>query len=155
MRMIWMAIAFLISTSMLGMSQQNMGQQNKTPATGNFTLTVVVEGVNEQGGNIGVLVFQNDKGWPEDRFAALKDIVVPAHPGTVTVTVPNLPAGTYAVSVAHDVNMNHKLDKNWLGKPKEQWGLSNNPHAVLKAPPFSKCTFQLDSDKQLHIQMQM
>jgi uncharacterized protein (DUF2141 family) len=129
--------------------------QSAPSAAQTYTLTIQVEGVNNQGGNIGVLVFTSDKGWAEDRTTALKDIVVPAHPGTVTVTIPNLPAGNYAVSIAHDVNQNHKLDKNFLGKPKEQWGLSNNPHAVLTAPPFKKCQFALKEDLELHITMQM
>src|SRR5689334_13248178 len=90
------------------------------PAGKTYTLTVHVEGVNNDGGNIGVLVFQNERGWPEERLIALKDEVVPAHPGTVTVTIPGLPAGDYAVSVAHDANKNRKLDKNFLGKPREQ-----------------------------------
>jgi len=42
--------------------------------------------------------------------------------------VHNLPAGEYAVVVLHDENLNKQLDRNWLGKPKEQWGMSNNPH---------------------------
>jgi uncharacterized protein (DUF2141 family) len=60
-----------------------------------YTLTVVVKGVNDKGGNIGVLVFNSEKGWAEDRTAALKDVDVPARPGTVTVTIPDLPAGDY------------------------------------------------------------
>lgn len=48
--------------------------------------------MNKDGGNIGVLIFNSAKGWPEDRFLALKDIVVPAHRGTVTVTVTDLSA---------------------------------------------------------------
>jgi uncharacterized protein (DUF2141 family) len=117
-------------------------------------LTIYVDGVNQQGGNIGVLLFQNDKGWPEDRFAAYKDIVEKAHPGTVVVKIPDLPPGDYAVALVHDVNMNHKVDKNWLGKPTEQWGMSNNPHALIKAPPFSKAKFTLNHDSEIHIQLQ-
>jgi uncharacterized protein (DUF2141 family) len=152
LRSIFLAI-FTLVACLLVVAQTNTA----TPATSGakYTLTVHVEGVNNEDGNIGVLVFQNDKGWPEERLIALKDVVVPAHPGTVTVTVPDLPAGDYAVSVAHDANKNRKLDKNFLGKPKEQWGLSNNPHAVLKAPPFSKCKFTLSKDMELHITMQM
>lgn len=119
-----------------------------------YTLTVVVHGVNEQDGNIGVLVFNSEKGWAEDRTAALKDVVVPAHPGTVTVTIPDLPAGDYGIAVCHDVNKNHKLDKNFLGMPKEQWGLSNNPHATIKAPPFSKSRFTLKENQEIQVQMQ-
>src|SRR5690349_2990547 len=81
------------------------------------TLTIQVENVNKDDGNIGVLVFNSNNGWPEDRFAALKDIVVPAHPGTVTVMIPGLPAGDYAVAIAHDVNKNHRTTK-WI---KTSW----------------------------------
>ena len=129
-------------------------RQAASSASKAFTLTIQVEGVDKDGGNIGVLVFNSTKGWPEDRFAALKDIVVPAHPGAVTVTVPNLQPGEYAVAIAHDVNKNHKVDKNFFGIPKEQWGMSNNPHATLKAPPFDKAKFPLAHDLEIHVRMQ-
>jgi uncharacterized protein (DUF2141 family) len=121
-----------------------------------YTLTIQVEGVNKDAGTVGVLVFSANslKGWPEDRFAALKDIVVPAHPGTVTVTIPDLAPGDYGVALVHDVNQNHKVDKNFLGMPKEQWGMSNNPHATVKAPSFAKAKFTLDGDKEIHVTLQ-
>jgi uncharacterized protein (DUF2141 family) len=128
--------------------------QSPAQSAGAYTLTIQVDGVNKDGGNIGVLVFNNPKGWPEDRTAALKDIVVPAHPGTVTIVVPGLPPGDYAVALLHDVNQNHKLDKNFLGMPKEQWGLSNNPHATIKAPPFKNCVFSVTGSSEIHIKMQ-
>lgn len=128
--------------------------QNAPAAPHTFTLTIQVENVNKDDGNIGVLVFNSTRGWPEDRFAALKDIVVPAHPGTVTVTVPGLPAGDYAVAIAHDVNKNHKVDKNFLGMPKEQWGMSNNPHATVKAPSFNTAKFSLAGNLEIHVRMQ-
>ena len=126
-------------------------QASSTPT---YTLTVVVEGVNNLGGNVGILVFNSQKGWAEDRTAALKDISVPAHEGTNKIEIPNLPAGEYAVSLVHDVNVNHKLDKNFLGMPKEQFGLSNNPHVGLKAPPYSSCIFKLTGNMEIHIKMQ-
>jgi uncharacterized protein (DUF2141 family) len=118
------------------------------------TLTVVVENVNQEGGNIGVLVFNSPKGWPEDRLAALRDVVVPAHPGTVTVTVPDLPDGDYAIAIAHDANRNRKLDKNFLGKPTEQWGMSNNPHATIKAPSFPTARFPVAGNLEIHVKLQ-
>ena len=59
------------------------------------------------------------------------------------------------VSLVHDVNMNHKLDRNWMSKPTEQWGLSNDPHATIKTPSYSSATFKLAGDKTLHVKMQM
>jgi uncharacterized protein (DUF2141 family) len=150
MRVGFIVFALTISFGILGVSQPSAA----APAAG-YTLTVLVDGVNNDDGNIGLLVFNSEKGWAEDRTVALKDIVVPAHPGTVTVAIPDLPAGNYAVAVVHDVNKNHKLDKNFMGKPKEQWGLSNNPHATLSTPGYSKCQFSLQGDKEIHITMQM
>jgi len=129
-------------------------QEKIAGASGGYTLTVVVENINKESGNIGVLVFNSTKGWPEDRFAAFKDVLVPARPGTVNVTIPGLPAGDYALAVLHDANQNHKLDKNLFGKPKEQWGMSNNPHATVKAPPFSAAKFTLTGDMEVHVRMQ-
>jgi uncharacterized protein (DUF2141 family) len=118
------------------------------------TLTVLVEGVNSQGGNIGVLLFNSTKGWPEDIHAAFKDVVVPAHAGMVTVRIEKIPLGTYAIAVGHDVNLNHKVDKNFLGIPKEQWGMSNNPRALVKAPSFSTAQFELRGDAEIRVRMQ-
>jgi uncharacterized protein (DUF2141 family) len=147
--------AAFLSLSIVVVFAISAGSQQSAPhASDLHTLTVVVENVNKDGGNIGVLVFNSTKGWPEDRFAALRDVVVPAHPGIVTVTVPDLPSGDYAVAVAHDVNRNHKVDRNIFGMPKEQWGMSNNPHATLKAPPFSAAKFSLTGDMEVHVRLQ-
>jgi len=118
-----------------------------------YTLTITVVGMDSSEGNLGILIFNNDKGWPEDRQAALKDIAVPAQQGTQSVKVQLLP-GRYAVALIHDVNKNHKLDKNFLGMPKEQWGMSNNPHATIKAPPIEKAMFTLSGDQEVKIQLQ-
>lgn len=126
--------------------------QNSSSQT--YTLTIVVEGMDSTVGNLGVLVFNNEKGWPEDRTAAYKDVSVPAEKGIQTMKIPDLPPGNYAVALIHDVNQNHKLEKNWIGQPKEQWGLSNNPHATIKAPPMSKALFEFKGDKEIHIILQ-
>jgi uncharacterized protein (DUF2141 family) len=149
-------LVFVLVAAVLAVAQKLSTHAAPTPpaAPQTYTLTIHVDGVNQQGGNIGVLVFQNDKGWPEDRFVAYKDIRQPSHPGTVDVVIPGLPPGDYAVALVHDVNLNRKVDKNWFGKPTEQWGMSNNPHATIKAPPFSKAKFTLNRDSEIHIQLQ-
>jgi uncharacterized protein (DUF2141 family) len=120
----------------------------------NAKLTVFVDGVNKTGGNIGVYVFNSEKGWPESSDLCFRRVVVPAHTGTVTVDIPDLPTGKYAIAVGHDSNVNHHVDKNWLGKPTEQWGMSNNPHATVRAPAFSKAAFSLSGNAEIHIKLQ-
>ena len=140
----------LLAVVALGLSSVAEDSAASKPAA---TLTVYVQGVNAKGGNIGVMIFHGSKGWPEDNDAAYRAVVVPAHPGTVVVRVP-LPPGEYAIAVGHDVNVNHKVDKNWLGKPTEQWGMSNNPQALMRPPDFSKAKFAVSGNEEIHISMQ-
>lgn len=58
------------------------------------------------------------------------------------------------MALIHDLNKNHKLDKNFIGYPKEQWGMSNNPHATIKSPPIEKAMFDLSKDMEIHITLQ-
>jgi uncharacterized protein (DUF2141 family) len=140
---------YLFRAMVLFVGAQMLSAQSPT-----YTLTVVVDGVSQADGNVGMLVFNSDKGWPDDRKAALRDIAVESHPGTNTIEVPNLPAGDYAVAVIHDVNKNHKLDKNFLGVPTEQWGMSTNPSHGLKAPSFDSVKFSLKGNQEIHIKVQ-
>jgi uncharacterized protein (DUF2141 family) len=128
--------------------------QNAVSPKGTYTLTVYVDGLDATGGNIGIMLFQNDKGWPDNHPSAFKDIEQSAKQGTVKFVVAGVPAGTYAISSCHDSNKNGKLDKNFVGKPTEQWGMSNNPHATLHAPHFDQAKFDVTKDTELHIQMQ-
>ena len=48
----------------------------------------------------------------------------------------NLPEGTYAIALFVDANENLKIDKNFLGIPKVQYGFSNNAMGTLSGPSF-------------------
>jgi uncharacterized protein (DUF2141 family) len=78
-------------------------------------LTVAVENVRNAQGVVGVLVFNTAQGWPEQFSAALRAEARAAHNGVVEITVPDLPAGDYAVVALHDENTNKHLDRDWLG----------------------------------------
>jgi uncharacterized protein (DUF2141 family) len=145
---------FAVIVLILICSSFSLAQAPVAPASNSCTLTLIVEGMSSDEGNLGVLIFNGPKGWAEDRTAALRDIFVPAVKGTQTLKVPNLPPGKYAVALIHDVNQNHKLDKNFIGMPKEQWGMSNNPHATIKAPPIEKAMVAVEKDTEIHIKLQ-
>ncbi|HEX5430802.1 MAG TPA: DUF2141 domain-containing protein [Bryobacteraceae bacterium] len=118
-----------------------------------FTLTVDAEGVSNSKGVVGVLVFNSPKGWPEDVPSALKGRAVPAHAGATEIVIPDLPEGDYGVVVLHDLNQNKKLDRNWLGAPKEQWGMSNNPRYFLSAPSYNDARFDLAKDQTIRVRL--
>ena len=55
----------------------------------------------------------------------------------------NLPEGTYAIALFIDANENLKIDKNFLGIPKEQYGFSNNAMGSLSGPSFQQAKFEV------------
>lgn len=114
------------------------------------TLTVRVTGARNTKGKIWVTVFQDAEGFPDDRSKAVRQQSVDIDPNTMSaeVTFKDLPQGTFAVSVLHDENGNGKMDKNFVGIPKEGYGASNNPKKKKRAPTFDEAKFSLNSSGQ-------
>ena len=52
-----------------------------------------------------------------------------------------LPFGEYAITLFVDFNGNKKIDKNFLGIPKEPYGFSNNVIGNMSAPTFDQAKF--------------
>jgi uncharacterized protein (DUF2141 family) len=118
-----------------------VSQVNAAP-TPQCTLVVHVTGFRNQKGVAGGTVFNSPDGWPENNAKAYhhEHVAIVDKKATLTFT---LPPGRYGVAVLHDENENQKMDRNWLGIPKEGFGFANNPHVALKAPPFQKATIQV------------
>lgn len=55
----------------------------------------------------------------------------------------DIPPGTYAVAVIQDLNKNGKLDKNFIGMPKEPLAFSVIKKIPKGKPKFSACAFQV------------
>jgi uncharacterized protein (DUF2141 family) len=114
------------------------------------TLTVRISGAKNTKGKIGVTLFQNAEGFPDDASKAIRQQSVEIDPSTLSaqVTFKDLSQGTYAVSVLHDENSNGKMDKNLVGIPKESYGASNNPKKKRRAPTFDEAKFSLNAPEQ-------
>ncbi|HUO60997.1 MAG TPA: DUF2141 domain-containing protein [Candidatus Acidoferrales bacterium] len=125
--------------------------QSELTAVRGYYLTVSVDGVRNNVGTIGMLLFNSPDGWPDTLSKALRGQKVQAVQGSTVLRLNNLPEGDYGVLVIHDENGNDKLDRDWKGIPKEQWGMSNNPRVLLSAPTFQQAKFHLSSDREIHI----
>ena len=65
----------------------------------------------------------------------------------------NLPEGIYAIALFIDANKNMKIDKNFLGIPKEQYGFSNNAMGNLSGPSFEQAKFQVKGNSIQNIKL--
>jgi uncharacterized protein (DUF2141 family) len=129
---------------LLGSSTRLMAQ------LGMATLTVRVNGVHNDKGRIALALFHSEAGFPGDSSKAVRvqQAEIDAQTRSATFVLQGLPYGVYAVSVFHDENMNGKLDKNFVGAPKEGYGASNNPRKRMGPPPFDESRFSLDHPEQ-------
>ncbi len=82
-------------------------------------------------------------GFPEDVEQALDSTYVAIENGTARADFERLAPGTYAVTVFHDENDNRRFDKNWIGIPREAWGVSNHVRPRLRAPRFDEARFEI------------
>jgi uncharacterized protein (DUF2141 family) len=66
-----------------------------------------------------------------------------------------VPHGEYAIAVFVDVNGNGKMDKNFLGIPKEQYGFSNNVMGKMAAPSFEMAKFSVTGPTTQNIKLRI
>ena len=115
---------------------RNPIENDKTEA--GCTLRIHVDGLRNSTGVVGAVIFTSPEGWPENTDKSLHHwpTEIPHGKHEATATWENLPPGDYGIAVIHDENRNRKLDRNFIGIPKEGFGFANNPHVGLSAPPF-------------------
>ena len=91
-------------------------------------------------------VFESDKGDNSQQRPGIvgglvKKVTVGEAKGTI-----ELEAGTYSIGFFIDKNDNEKLDTNFLGVPKEQFGFSNDAMGRFGPPSFEAASFTLDEE---------
>ena len=123
--------------------------QQPAASTPGCTLRIHVDGFRNTTGNLGTVVFTSPDGWPEDLSKSFRHGPAPIDPATRTSVAEwaDLPPGDYGVAAIHDENSNRKLDRNFLGIPKEGFGFANNPHVGLSAPAFREALVHVDCAK--------
>ena len=122
------------------------------------TLEVEISGMTKEGAlHLEVYsskeVFESDEGdrpGPQPGIVAgsIKNIDTEVYKETFEI-----PAGIYAIGYYIDANENQKLDTNFIGVPKEEYGFSNNARGAFGPPSFESASFTLDSYLKLLMEL--
>jgi uncharacterized protein (DUF2141 family) len=75
--------------------------------------------------------------------------------GVTTITLNNVPPGTYAIQAFQDLNSNGEMDTSWLGLPQEPYGFSRDARPRLSKPGFERVKFDVvagANEQTLHLQ---
>jgi uncharacterized protein (DUF2141 family) len=104
------------------------------------SVTVTVTGVRDNRGVVRVAVCPHaDFLKPHCPYFGL----APSKPGSVAVTIKDVPPGVYAAEAFQDANDSGILDRNWLGLPRKGMGFSNNAPMRFGPPSFDDAAFTI------------
>jgi len=115
-----------------------------------FNLTVNVAGLNSNNGKLLIGVYSTKENFLKKQF---KSDIIKIMDKKAIVTFKNIPKGEYAVSFVHDENDNKKMDTNFFGIPKEDYGCSNNATGFMGPPKYEDAKFQLTENKTIDIKI--
>ena len=105
-------------------------------------LIIKVTMVKSTEGEVGCALFFRATGFPNENIAMPAQWQASSTDGVVC-RFTDIKPGPYAVAVSHDLNGNRRTDTNFLGIPKEDWGVSNNVRPNLRAPTFDEARFEV------------
>lgn len=107
-------------------------------------VVVRVTGIAASEGEIGCALFAPGGPFPME-IAGARQYWAKADAGGVTCRFDDVQPGQWAVSVAHDLNGNRKVDTNLVGMPTEAWGVSGNARPMLRPPRFEEAAFRVEA----------
>jgi len=108
-------------------------------------LSVEVLGITPNHGKVYIAVYDQQEAFPISGRQRVSQVLA-SEDTHLTVQFRDLPPGKYAAVAFQDFNGNGKLDKNFLGIPKEPYGFSNGARGSTGPPTFTAASFTLDSN---------
>lgn len=114
-------------------------------------INVEINGLKSSDGQLLVGLYNTETSFLKEQYKAN---VVTIDNNKSVLLFKNVPNGTYAVSFVHDKNKNGKMDKNFMGIPKEDYGCSNNAKGFMGPPKWEDAKFELKgTDKSITISL--
>lgn len=126
--------------------QQVLGQTGK----------VVLEIDNVQtnkGGELSAAIFNGNNFLKNGKelAKAVKDVST----SRMIMVFDDLPAGDYAFVAYQDIDRNKVMKTNFIGYPKEPWGISNNPRILFGPPSFAESKVRVSANQTTTVSIRL
>ena len=126
-------IAFIISHTVLN-AQDRTDQKN---------IIVTISNLDNNKGKVFVALYDSENTFLDKAY---KSSITTIQNNSCEVVFKNVPKGIYAISLFHDENDNNKMDSNFLGIPKEDYGCSNNARGFMGPPKWKDAQFEISNN---------
>lgn len=114
---------------------------SQTMAQANNGIRLTVTNLRNDKGFVLVSLFKEGQGFPDKAAQAFRTDKVAIFNKKAILIFPDLPAGSYGISILHDENNDQQMNKNALGLPKEGYGFSNNVIGAFGPPSYKRASF--------------
>ena len=118
-------------------------------------IKVDVVGLHSNDGEVHCALYSSADGFPDSFAKAVKTTTARITNERAVCEFPAVTPGDYAISVFQDENSNGKLDRNFMGMPKEGVGASNDAKGSFGPPKFADARFSYTGGPQqltIHLQ---
>ncbi len=105
-------------------------------------IKLTITNLRNDKGFVLVSLFKEGEGFPDEGEKAFRKDKVTIINKRAVIIFPNLPTGSYAISILHDENNDLRMNKNALGIPKEGYGFSNNVTGAFGPPSYNRAKFR-------------
>ncbi|MCK9407952.1 MAG: DUF2141 domain-containing protein [Bacteriovoracaceae bacterium] len=124
-------VAVILSFQILSAQKKQIGS----------SIVVQLNGIKAPTGQVLLSLFKSSDGFPTHPEKAFRWKRAKVTSSSLIISLDGLPLGTYAIAVVHDENSNEMMDRDWLGLPDEQYGISNNATGTINPPSFEEAKF--------------
>lgn len=116
-------------------------------------LNIEISEIKSDKGLILLSLYNSEKGFPYAGTSSSKYFNIQPNRGKATLSINDLPTGSYAIALFQDVDGNKKLTTNLFGIPKEGYAFSNNASNMFGVPSFKSASFRLYNDTTIQIRL--
>jgi uncharacterized protein (DUF2141 family) len=120
--------------------------EDATPPTG--VLEIKVTNIENASGTLYIAIMDSADGWLKSDADSkpFRDATqTVSSTDDLLVSIADLPPGTYAISLFHDLDGDAELNTNFVGFPKEPFGFSA-PMGTFGPPTFEEAAIELSGD---------
>lgn len=125
-----------------------IGASGQAPsASAENVIHVEISGLRNEKGQVLCALFSSPDAFPTKADKAIARLTSKIAERQAACDFTGVAPGTYAVSVVHDENSNGKLDRNFIGMPREGVGASNDSRGHMGPPKFGAASFRYESGR--------
>ncbi len=110
------------------------------------TIRVIATGLRHTNGDVRMSLFGTKEGFPDRPEHSLQWGFASVAGDSATYAFTPVPAGRYAASTFHDEDGDGAMRRDFVGRPREGWGVSRDAKARFGPPSFDAAAFDTQDD---------